>query len=306
MSEENKCICCLCGESLPKEKYYKSYSDFYIGDRLPICKECFLKKYSEYSARYNSNKKAMQRMCMTFDVFFDEDVFDDCDTGIGASKVVGKYFRKMNMAQYKDRTFEDTLKKGFEFSGERKIKKDKFAAVVDEYGSPVDGKVSEADIEKWGVGLSPEDYENLNNHYKYLTTANPNIDNNQKIFILDLCYTKMQQQRCVRERDMDNYKKMGDYYNSTFAKSGLRAANDSGKDDDNCLGMWAARISQYTPEEYYKNKTLYKDYDNLGDYFERFVLRPLRNLMHGTTDRDYEFYVKDESEEDTYADFDGE
>ena len=199
-----------------------------------------------------------------------------------------------------------TLKKGFEFSGERKIKKDKFAAVVDEYGSPVDGKVSEADIEKWGVGLSPEDYENLNNHYKYLTTANPNIDNNQKIFILDLCYTKMQQQRCVRERDMDNYKKMGDYYNSTFAKSGLRAANDSGKDDDNCLGMWAARISQYTPEEYYKNKTLYKDYDNLGDYFERFVLRPLRNLMHGTTDRDYEFYVKDESEEDTYADFDGE
>lgn len=304
--DENKCICCLCGESLNKESFYKSYSDFYKGDRLPICKDCFSRKYSEYSSRYHSNKKAMQRMCLAFDVFFDEDVFDTCDIGTEDRKVVGKYFRKMNMAQYKNKTFENTLEEGFEFSGERKINGDRFAAIVDEYGNPTDGEVSEEDIKRWGVGLSPEDYENLNLHYDYLTRANPNIDNNQRIFIDDLCYAKMQQQRCVRERDMDNYKKMGDYYNSTYAKSGLKAMSDSGKNDDDCLGMWAARISQYTPEEYYKNKGLYKDYDNLGEYFERFVLRPLRNLMHGTSDRDYEFYVKDESEEDTYADFGGE
>ena len=55
-------------------------------------------------------------------------------------------------------------------------------------------------------------------------------------------------------------------------------------------------ISKYTPEEYYKDKTLYKDFDGIGDYFKRFVLRPLRNLQLGTTDRDKEFFVSDEEE----------
>ena len=38
--------------------------------------------------------------------------------------------------------------------------------------------------------------------------------------------------------------------------------------------------------------------DNVGEYFERFVLRPLRNLMHGTSDRDYEFSVEDTEDGD--------
>ena len=36
-------------------------------------------------------------------------------------------------------------------------------------------------------------------------------------------------------------------------------------------------------------KTLYKDFDGIGDYFKRYVLRPLRNLQLGTTERDKEF-----------------
>ena len=48
-------------------------------------------------------------------------------------------------------------------------------------------------------------------------------------------------------------------------------------------------------KEYYKDKSLYKDFDGLGDYFERFVKRPLRNLMTGSTDRDFEYCVKEKS-----------
>ena len=52
-----------------------------------------------------------------------------------------------------------------------------------------------------------------------------------------------------------------------------------------------------TPAEYYKNKNLYKDFDNIGDYFTRFVLRPILNQQFGTTDRDHEFYIVDEESE---------
>ena len=34
-------------------------------------------------------------------------------------------------------------------------------------------------------------------------------------------------------------------------------------------------------------------FDGIGEYFSRFVLRPLKNLVLGTTERDKEYCVKD-------------
>jgi len=302
-----KCVCCRCGESLPETQFYKSYSPFYQHGHLPICKDCFNQEVKLHleDENYKSSKKAMQRMCMAFDIYFDETLFDKCDVNDDIYVVVGNYLKRLNMTQYKGKTFEDTLQKTDNIlSGDRKPVKEKRVAVVDEYNNVQDDEeeINPDDIAKWGVGLNSTDYENLNAHYKYLTSANPHCDSNQEIFIIDLCYTKMQQLRCIRNGDMDNFKKMGEYYNSTFSKSGLKVASDVEANGDDCLGVWNARISQYTPEEYYKNKELYKDHDNFRDYIERFVLRPLRNLMHGTTDRDREFYVKDVGDEDEYID----
>ena len=72
--------------------------------------------------------------------------------------------------------------------------------------------------------------------------------------------------------------------------------------EDFTIGVNAETIEKYTPAEYYKNRSLYKDHDNIGDYIERFLLRPLRNLMRGTKDRDAEFFVKDEEENDGFTD----
>ena len=293
-----KYICCHCGELLDSSEFYKSDSKFYQNSKLPICKDCFSREFGNYLNNYHSSKKAMQRMCMAFDVYFNDDLFDSCDN-TNDERVIGNYFRKLNMNQYKGKTFDTTIENGeILLSGDRKPVKENRAVTVDQYGNEQEDEINPADVERWGVGLSATDYENLNNHYKYLKSANTHCDSNQEIFISDLCYAKMQQLRCVRDGDMDNFKKMGDYYNSTFKKSGLKIANDSEANSDDCLGLWVSRISQFTPEEYYKNKKLYKDHDSIGDYFERFVLRPLRNLQYGTAERDTEFYVKDVDEDD--------
>lgn len=301
-----KYVCCSCGEPKNSTYFYKSNSEFYSKGVLPICKECFLRKFGQYAAEYHSNKKAMQRMCMAFDIYFNEDLFDNCDTNDDA--VVGKYFRQLNMTQNKGKTFDTTIENGdFSLSGERKRRTEKRVTIVDQYGNEADEseEINPDDIERWGVGLTPIDYENLNNHYKFLKSANPHCDSNQEIFISDLCYAKMQQLKCVREGDMENFKKMGEYYNSTFVKSGLKATSDAEANSDDCLGVWNSRISQYTPEEYYKNKQLYSDHDGFMDYIKRFLLRPLRNLQYGTTERDKEFYVKD-GDDDEYIDSDTE
>lgn len=302
-SKDSKCVCCSCGEPLALTKFYKSNSVFYADGHLPICKECFSRKFGHFAAEYHSNKMAMQRMCMTFDIYFNETAFDSCDTD--DSTVLGNYFRKLNLSQHKGKTFEDSIKEGFDLSGDRKPVKETQEVVNvdndDEENENAD-MIDPADIEKWGAGLEPTDYTILNSHYRLLSSSNPQCDGNAEIFIIDLCYTKMQQMKAVRESRVDDYKKLTESYIKSFTQAGLKTVKDTNAMEDFTIGVNAETIEKYTPAEYYKNRSLYKDHDNIGDYIDRFLLRPLRNLMRGTKDRDAEFFVKDEEENDGFTD----
>ena len=302
-SKDSKCVCCSCGEPLALTKFYKSNSVFYADGHLPICKECFSSKFGHFAAEYHSNKMAMQRMCMTFDIYFNEVAFDSCDTD--DSTVLGNYFRKLNLSQHKGKTYEDSIKEGFDLSGDRKPVKETQGVVNvdndDEENENAD-MIDPADIEKWGAGLEPTDYTILNSHYRLLSSSNPQCDGNAEIFIIDLCYTKMQQMKAVRESRVDDYKKLTESYIKSFTQAGLKTVKDTNAMEDFTIGVNAETIEKYTPAEYYKNRSLYKDHDNIGDYIDRFLLRPLRNLMRGTKDRDAEFFVKEEEENDGFTD----
>lgn len=299
--KDSKCVCCSCGEPLALTKFYKSNSIFYADGHLPICKECFSSKFGHFATEYHSNKMAMQRMCMAFDIYFDEDLFDNCDTD--DDTVIGNYFRKLNMSQYKGKTFENSIQDGFDLSGDRKpVKETQTVVNSNEEEKENADMVAPEDIEKWGAGLEPIDYTILNSHYHLLSNSNPQCDGNAEIFIIDLCYTKMQQMKAVRESRVDDYKKLTESYIKSFTQAGLKTVKDSNEIEDFTIGVNAETIEKYTPAEYYKNKSLYKDHDNIGDYITRFLLRPLRNLMQGTKDRDVEFFVKDEEENDGFTD----
>ena len=302
IAEQQKCCC--CGETLSITKYYKSYSNFYSKGILPICKDCFGRKFGEYARVFKSNKIAMQRMCMAFDIYFNETAFDKCDTKDDA--VVGKYFRNLNLGQHSEKSFDDSLKDGiFEFSGERKKVNGVRVAYVDEYDNvqeEIDEKINPKDIEKWGIGFDTADYAELNNHYKTLKKANANTDDNQEIFIKDLCYAKMLQMKALRNNDLDNYNRLTDSYRKTFQQSGIKVVKESASTEDVSFGVSIDTIERYTPAEFYKNQDLYKDFDGIGDYIKRFLLRPLKNLQFGSKEKDFEFYVKDEENINEYDD----
>ena len=277
-------ICYHCGYSHAPSKFYKSQSGLYSGvGHLPICKSCFDEQFGEYTRKYRDSVKAMHRMCMAYDLYFNESLFKSCDPKDRA--VVGKYFRKLNIVQYKNYTFDSSLNEDLLSSGQGE-----FDTSSSEDGDKIDPNM----IQMWGEGFSPADYDVLGDHYKLLKDANPQCDSNQEIFINDLCYIKMQQMRAIREGRVDDFSKLTESYRKTFTQAGLKTVRDTSADEDFTIGVNIETIEKYTPAEYYKNKELYKDFDGLGDYISRFLLRPLRNLMHGTTDRDHEFYVKDE------------
>lgn len=62
----------------------------------------------------------------------------------------------------------------------------------------------------------------------------------------------------------------------------------------NPLGLWARDIEKYTPAEFYKDKKLFKDFDDIGSYCSRFIFRPLKNLLTGSKELDKEYKLSQE------------
>lgn len=293
--------CCHCNKTFSDTKYfYKTKGDIFIGSGyLPVCRECIIEIYKKYAKKYKDGRKAMKRICMAFDIYYNDAAYDISNTD--SDTVIGNYFRRMNMTQFRGKTFDTALEEGFEFNPvtvkapeeeKEKVEKSK-KNKIDE---PIE--INPEDIEKWGYGLELGEYELLNDHYKYLKNSNPNCDSNQEIFIMELCLTKMQQMKAVRERRVDDYNKLTESYRKSFQQAGLKTTQETTKSADDSWSQWTAIVSQYTPEEYYKDKTLYKDFDGIGEYYERNAIRPLRNLELGTNDRDPEYFIP-ESEDDS-------
>ena len=124
-----------------------------------------------------------------------------------------------------------------------------------------------------------------------LKKNNPNADNNQEIFIKSLCNINMLMVRALKDGDSDKYIKLTDQYAKTFKQAGLRTVEEKDASNDETFCMTLGFISDYTPEEFYQNKELYADFDKIGEYIERHILRPMINLETGSDVRDTEFFV---------------
>ena len=88
-TNKNKCTCFYCGKEYVDTNYYKSNSIFYsnIG-KIPYCKQCIEKFYQQFYEKYTNEgcltpeRKAVKRLCMIFDVYYREDVFNSSMTQI--------------------------------------------------------------------------------------------------------------------------------------------------------------------------------------------------------------------------------
>ena len=65
-------------------------------------------------------------------------------------------------------------------------------------------------------------------------------------------------------------------------------------DEESSFCLLYTSIEKYTPAEFYKDKKLFKDADDIGSYASRFIFRPLKNLLTGSKDLDKEFKLTQE------------
>lgn len=293
VDKKYKCSCCGASWDNPKSHFSKSASPLYQSNDgyINICNSCRDAYYYRLVDLYNGNEAhAIRHFCQQFDIIFNEDALTASRQISADRSRISHYQAKKNLGQTAriGSTYIDGIKYDYQ---------NKLDDVIEsrEQAKSDESTVTASAVDRWGVGFTEADYKNLDEHYRMLKKNNPNADNNQEIFIKSLCNINMLMVRALKDGDSDKYVKLTEQYSKTFTKAGLKTIQETDNSADECLGVTLATIAQYTPEEYYKDKKLYKDFDGLGDYFDRFVKRPLKNLMTGSIERDSEYCVKEKS-----------
>lgn len=302
-----KCLCCGKGFTSKNGKFNKSKDVLFQSNDgyLPWCKECVEKYVIQMTALFTNNEElAIKDFCQRAGWNYDLNPLvasRETYSGHRDRHRLFHYAAKKNLNCGGRKTFIDSLKFAY-LNKQDEIIQSKEEIKIKEVS------VTGTAIDRWGGGLNEWDYTTLEEHYKMLKKNNPNCDNNQEIFVKALCNLNWLMMKTLRsgDGDSDKYVKLTEQYSKTFTKAGLKTVQETDNSGEETLGVTLATISQYTPEEYYKDKELYKDFDKLGEYFDRFVKRPLKNLMTGSKDRDYEYSVKEDNlNNDIEGDLDG-
>lgn len=291
-----KCTCCGASWDSQKSHFSKSADVLWQSNNgyLPICNSCRDAYYYKLVDLFSGNEShAIEYFCRQFGWVYDIEGLKAAKQISADRSRISHYGAKKNLGQVANigTTYFDSMKYHYR-------QKQNEVITSREQAKSEESTISASAVDRWGVGFTEMDYKNLDEHYRMLKRNNPNADNNQEIFIKDLCNINMLKIHALQNGDSKEYAALVEQYSKTFKQAGLKTIEEKDNSNNETVGVTLATISQFTPEEYYKDKALYDDWDEIGDYFERHVCRPMENIMTGSDVRDKEFFVPENGGDD--------
>lgn len=203
-TNKDKIVCFYCGDEQVDTNYYGSNSKFYSNTgKIPYCKQCIERLYRYYFEKYTDSgcltpeKKAVKRLCMAFDIYFREDLFNSCmkkvNEGLLNITVIGQYMKSIQLWQYnkKKETYENTITE--------EEKNGLIATSVTEISSS--RKVDEETVRFFGAGFNDNDYEFLKREYDDWTARHECKTKAQEEVFKDICFNRLQNLKALQRGD---------------------------------------------------------------------------------------------------------
>ena len=193
--------CIRCGRHFKKQtnNFPKLQSPMYMANDgfSPICRHCFIELLNRYTDVLGDEKEAVRRMCLKFDIYWTDAIWDMLAKTNAASSRILAYISKANLVMYAGKTYDDTLDE------ERQAQLEAAQAlVISELQTMKDGNdgvlvtdiptVPQETIDYWGSGLPPEMYLELEKRRAYW-------DSQRDTSIVDLGAEALLRQICVLE-----------------------------------------------------------------------------------------------------------
>lgn len=274
-SSPSKLVCLRCGEVVDIKRYYSSRSGLYAKyGRLPICQNCLDEVYDEYLDEYkkkdslNPEKKAVERVCMAFDVYYCDKLFESALKGWendGSFSLISYYMQRSRLKAYITKTYDDTMKDKLRMSiDDRSVK-----SIYDDTDADMDARVKEA-IEMFGKGMSRDDYLFLYDKYKNWTARHECNTMSQEENFKRICMVQLQLWKADVAGDIGASKQLNEQYLKLTDASKLMPKQNTGDAtaDNQTLGTLIEKWENTRPIPECDEEL--KDVDKIGVYLDTF------------------------------------
>lgn len=288
---EDKIKCSMCGRVLRTKgnasSYYKSNSIIHKGNGgyIPVCKSCLEDLFSAYKNALGSTQKAIQRICMKFDVYWNERIYESIlekrDTRGGMFKI-GEYLKTVNLYQYRGSTYDTTLDE----EASRIQTQIDLVIAGEEMTEDID--VSPEQIRTWGSGFDPLFYRELDQRYDYWTEDLDfdKVDKATETLIRQICIQEVILSRdAAAGRPIDKTAKMIDSLlgslNLKPVQKPQKTVVEDAMDEETEMtpfGVWIRKIEDDRPIP--EAEEQFADVDHLKDYLQTWFVGGLCNMMH--------------------------
>jgi hypothetical protein len=268
--------------------FYKATDTFMDSNGLwSICKECCQEIFDKNVKIEGSMEKALYKTCRLLNLKYDEATIEvakqNIDTMVRNGKTVTNFF-----GIYKSKLL--TTASGDLFSLDTADLTFQEAGIIIAPADPLEDHIKGADElqQFWGDELEYDDYVWLEKEYGSWKTKY-DISTPSEESLLKLIIWKLYDIRAARRGSKDT-SKLEDSLQKLLTTCALSPATSNlasqGKNKDT-LGLWIKDIETKEPAEWWKDHSIYKDVDNIKEYWNIHVLRPFLNFWQ--VKRDFEF-----------------
>lgn len=196
-----KITCFYCGKEYVDTNFYNSNSEFYsnIG-KIPYCKQCIEKFYQQYFDKYTNEgcltpeKKAVQRLCMVFDIYYRDDVFTSAMNKIKTSDMnispMSQYMKQIQLRQY------NLNKESYENTITEAEQENRAMSAIADLSDEI--TVDQKTVKFFGSGFTNEDYEYLQEQYSDWTTRHECETKAQEEIFKRICFKQLEILKATR------------------------------------------------------------------------------------------------------------
>lgn len=206
----------------------------------------------------------------------------------------GEYMRMLGAPQNRNKTYLDSeFTKDYEYYS---IKSD----VKDFTDSVIKGRdgYSTEDLailkKRWG-DFSEEDYEFLEDYYREYTKSYDSDTPVQDMLYKNIAKIHLQAGKELSDGNVKSYKDLMQLSSKLHTDGNIKPLQNKGANADmgvSTYGLWIKEIENEEPCEYFEDRPTYEDFDEYKKYWEKWFVRPFKNIFGVSRDFDVEKYDK--------------
>ena len=275
---KTKITCFYCGKEYVDTNFYNSNSEFYsnIG-KIPHCKQCIEKLYQQFYEKYANEgcltpeKKAVQRLCMIFDIYYSEDVYNAAINSVKKRETnispMGAYMKMIQLQQYKKKSYENTI---------CEAEKENFVmSSISEISGAM--TVDQDTIDFFGSGFTDEDYKYLKREYDDWTARHECNTKAQEEVFKDICFNRLQNLKALRSGE--DTKDITASFQKMLDAGKLQPKQNAGEttSDNQTFGTLIDKWENERPLPEIDEEL--RDVDKIGAYMDIFYRGHLSKMM---------------------------